>query len=170
MKHGWVAPDPTDADAPRNFGMMFPCGARVASASVPTQRRHTFAVDADLLVLARKVAAGMALRRCDAAGSDRLARTPRIVVGGTGVSAGLFADNARFRRYVHAAWKARVLDMESGAVMQVAYANDVPAIVFLSLSDLAGGDARTNEMRVFMTLASVLAAAVVRAFVAALPD
>ncbi len=53
---------------------------------------------------------------------------------------------------------------------QVAYANSVPAIVFRSLSDLAGGDGGANQMVTFMTLASVNSADVVRAFVAALPD
>ncbi len=75
-----------------------------------------------------------------------------------------------FRDYLFGAWKANVLDMESAAVAQVAYANSVPAIVFRSLSDLAGGDGGENQMVTFMTLASVNSAVVVRAFVAALPD
>ena len=58
----------------------------------------------------------------------------------------------------------------SAAVVQVAYANQVPVIVFRSLSDLAGGDAGANQMTTFMALASVNSADVVRAFVAALPD
>ena len=87
-----------------------------------------------------------------------------------GVSAGVFADNVEWRDYLHDAWGARVLDMESAAVAQVAYANEVPVIVFRSLSDLAGGDAGENRMMAFMALASVNSADVVRAFVAALPD
>ena len=82
----------------------------------------------------------------------------------------MFADNAEFRDYLSAAYKARVLDMESAAVAQVAYANRTPVIVFRSLSDLAGGDAGANQMNTFMALASVNSADVVRAFVAALPD
>ena len=35
-----------------------------------------------------------------------LPRSPKIVVGGTGVSAGVYADNAAFRRYLRTAWKA----------------------------------------------------------------
>ena len=113
----------------------------------------------------------MTLRRCaDAAKAACLDHPPQIVVGGTGVSAGVFADNAQFRTYLHDAWKARVLDMESAAVVQVAYANRVPAVVFRSLSDLAGGDEHANQMTTFMALASVNSADVVRAFVAALPD
>jgi adenosylhomocysteine nucleosidase len=55
-------------------------------------------------------------------------------------------------------------------VIQVAYANATPAIVFRSLSDLAGGDADANRMETFMHLASINSAKVVRAYLAALPD
>lgn len=176
-KDGWVPPEPVDGVAPPNFGMMFPRGVRVGNAAEPSQRHYTFTADPALLDLARKVAANVALRRCvgasaakDAPATHCLDHEPRIVVGGTGVTAGVFADNAEFRDYLFTAWKARVLDMESGAVVQVAFANDVPVIVFRSLSDLAGGDAGSNQMNTFMTLASVNSADVVRAFVAELPN
>ncbi|MBU0867552.1 MAG: 5'-methylthioadenosine/S-adenosylhomocysteine nucleosidase [Alphaproteobacteria bacterium] len=150
---GWVVPEPVDADAPR--------------------RHYRQAVDPALLAIARKIAPGLTLRRCvegQATSATCLAHEPKIVIGGTGVSAGVYADNAEFRDYLAKAWKARVLDMESAAVVQVAYANQVPVIVFRSLSDLAGGDAGANQMTTFMALASVNSADVVRAFVAALPD
>ncbi len=60
--------------------------------------------------------------------------------------------------------------MESAAVAHVAFANAVPFIAFRSLSDLAGGDAGTNQMRLFMALASANSARVVEDFVAALPN
>jgi adenosylhomocysteine nucleosidase len=60
--------------------------------------------------------------------------------------------------------------MESAAVAHVAYANGIPFIAFRSLSDLAGGGDGENEMATFMQLASNNSAAVVRAFVAALPE
>ena len=175
---GWVTPEPVDAIAPPNYGMMFPRGVRVGSATEPMRRHYAFTVDAGLLDLARKVAAGVTLRRCVKGGTGDglaipascLAHSPKIVVGGMGVSAGVFADNAEVRDYLSTAWKARVLDMESAAVVQVAYANSVPVIVFRSLSDLAGGDAGANQMNTFMMLAAVNSADVVRAFVAALPD
>jgi adenosylhomocysteine nucleosidase len=172
---GWVTPEPVDRNAPANFGMMFPRGVRVGNAAEPARRHYTFAADPGLVALARKVATRVALRRCvgrddQAPESKCLPHEPKIVFGGTGVSAGVFADNAEFRGYLFTAWKARVLDMESGAVAQVAYANHVPVIVFRSLSDLAGGDAGVNQMEAFMTLASVNSASVVKAFVAALPN
>ncbi|HEX7782564.1 MAG TPA: 5'-methylthioadenosine/S-adenosylhomocysteine nucleosidase [Sphingobium sp.] len=186
-KDGWVTPEPLDTVAPPNYGMMFPRGVRVGNAAEPMRRHYTLPVDPALLALARKVAASVTLQRCVTGKVSRydhapnpasppapapgcLAHEPKIVVGGTGVSAGVFADNAEFRDYLHSAWKARVVDMESAAVAQVAYANKVPVIVFRSLSDLAGGDAGGNQMITFMTLASVNSAAVVRAFVAALAD
>jgi adenosylhomocysteine nucleosidase len=172
-KKGWHPPEPLDPIAPPNYGMMFPRGVKVGNASEPWVRHYTLAADPALVALARKVAAEVTLQRCTvpAAGSAKcLAHQPKISVGGTGVSAGVFADNAQFRTYLSRAWKARVLDMESGAVVQVAYANSVPVIVFRSLSDLAGGDAGTNQMETFMTLAARNSADVVRAFVAALPD
>lgn len=172
---GWVVPEAVDADAPKNYGMMFPRGVRLGNAKEPARRHYTIAVDPGLVDLARTVTGKISLRRCveaeqPVAGARCLAHEPKIVVGGTGVSAGVFADNAEFRAYLHKAWNARVLDMESAAVVQVAYANEVPAIVFRSLSDLAGGDAGENQMNAFMALASVNSAEVVRAFVAALPD
>lgn len=170
---GWVVPEPVDADAPPPFGMMFPRGVRLGNATEAPRRHYRQAVDPALLALARKVAGGLTLRRCiegQAAAANCLAHDPKFVVGGTGVSAGVYADNAEFRDYLAKAWHACVLDMESAAVVQVAYANQVPAIVFRSLSDLAGGDAGANQMTTFMALASVNSADVVRAFVAALPD
>ncbi|MET0371088.1 MAG: 5'-methylthioadenosine/S-adenosylhomocysteine nucleosidase [Sphingobium sp.] len=179
---GWETPEPVDTEAPANYGMMFPRGVRVGNATEPMKRHYRMAVDPTLLALAGKVAAEVTLRRCVEASKTVhagtavpqpaacLAHDPKIVVGGTGVSASVFADNAEFREYLTAAWQANVLDMESAAVVQVAYANSVPVIVFRSLSDLAGGDAGGNQMNVFMALASVNSADVVRAFVAALPD
>ncbi|WP_176400213.1 5'-methylthioadenosine/S-adenosylhomocysteine nucleosidase [Sphingobium sp. Z007] len=170
---GWTVPEAVDANAPANWGMMFPRGVRVGNAREAVKRHYSFGVDPALLQLAQKVAGDVKLERCiqgQGAASACLPHDPKIVVGGTGVSAGVFADNAEFRDYLASAWKARVLDMESAAVAQVAYANGVPVIVFRSLSDLAGGDAGENQMVAFMALASVNSAHVVRAFVAALPD
>lgn len=173
---GWAPPEPVDPEAPGNWGMMFPRGVRVGNAGEATRRHYTLPVDAGLVEIARRITPKVTLKRCiggegQAPDSSRcLAQEPKIVVGGTGVSASVFADNAEFRQYLQQAWNARVLDMESAAVTQVAYANAVPAIVFRSLSDLAGGDSGENQMNTFMALASVNSAEVVRAFVAALPD
>lgn len=173
-KRGWLPPEPHDAAAPAHWQMMFPRGVRIGNAHEPAARHYLLPADPALLALARQVTTGIALRKCAPAESGKppacLDKAPQVVVGGVGVSAGVFADNAEFRRYLQSAWHARVLDMESAAVIQVAYANQVPAIVFRSLSDLAGGDRHENQAHTFMALASVNSADVVRRFVSSLPD
>lgn len=177
MDAGWKSPEAIDPKAPGNWEFMYPRGVRVGNAAEAPARHYTIAMDPALLALARKVAPTVKMERCvppsqsALPGSELcLPHDPKVVVGGTGVSAGVFADNAQFREYLHSAWNARVLDMESAAVAQVAYANRVPAIVFRSLSDLAGGDREKNMEDTFEHLASVNSAHVVRAFLAALPD
>ena len=174
---GWAPPVRPDPQAPANWFFIYPRGTVMANAATPPQRIYRVPVDPQLLAVARTLVAGITLERCvprsEAMRADSqlcLPRAPRIEIGGTGVTAGVFADNAEFRRYLHKAWAARVLDMESAAVMQVAYSNQIPAIVFRSLSDLAGGDNQRNMEETFAHLASVNSAHVVRAFVAALPD
>lgn len=176
-RKGWVPPDPSAPQAPPNWNFIFPRGTVVTSAAAAPQRLFRIPADPALLGLARSVAAAVRLERCVPAGEAMragselcLPRTPQVAVGGTGVTAGVFADNAEFRIYLQKAWQARVLDMESAAMMQVAYSNGVPAIVFRSLSDLAGGDRDSIRENAFEHLASVNSAHVVRAFVAALPD
>jgi len=174
---GWKSPEEVRPEAPGNWNFIFPRGVTVANAATPSKRFFTFPMDPQLLDLARKVATTISMERCVPPSPQQLpdtelclARPPKVVVGGTGVSAGVYADNAEFREYLYKAWHARVLDMESGAVAQVAYANQVPTIVFRSLSDLAGGDRHKNMEDTYERLASVNSAHVVRAFVAALPD
>lgn len=174
---GWQPPETMGPEAPANWFFIFPRGTTVGNATTPPKRLFRIPMDPALLDLARKVVPGVTMERCVAASATALPgsalclpRTPRVMVGGTGVSAGIFADNAEFRRYLQSAWKARVLDMESAAVAQVAYANTVPTIIFRSLSDLAGGDRHKNMEDTFEHLASVNSAHVVRAFLAALPD
>ncbi|WP_353228585.1 5'-methylthioadenosine/S-adenosylhomocysteine nucleosidase [Novosphingobium sp.] len=173
----WQPPEAVLPGAPANWQFIFPRGTTVTNAASPPARRFRIAMDPALLALARKVAPGVTMERCvapdksaPAAAPQCLPRTPRVMIGGTGVSAGIFADNAAFRRYLQKAWGARVLDMESAAVAQVAYTNMAPAIVFRSLSDLAGGDGDRNMETTFENLASINSAHVVLAFVAALPD
>ncbi|EGF91261.1 MTA/SAH nucleosidase [Asticcacaulis biprosthecium C19] len=145
-----------------NFGMFLPRQVRIGTIDY-----DNFPADPALLALAHKLEP-MPLKQCV---SDTLCldHAPKVVVGGEGVSAASFIDNIEYRNYLHTAFSARVTDMESAAVAQVAFANKVPFIAFRSLSDLAGGDADVNHMMAFMTLASENSAAVVVAFIKALP-
>lgn len=153
------------------YGMMFPQGTSVTARPAPPDslvRRFWFPVDTMALRLARTVAGAAALKRCIAA--DRcLGHTPKLVVGGNGVSGPTFVDNAAYREWVWQTFRADALDMESAAVALVAYENQVPFIAFRSLSDLAGGNEAANEARIFGRLASENSAAVVMAFLDALP-
>ena len=152
-----------------NFGMMFPRSVSVlrAGADEP-ETRFWFPADEALLAGARRAADDVTLVRCTAEDAC-LSETPRIVVGGSGVSGSAFVDNAAFRTWTFDTFGARVLDMESAAVAHVAYANGVPFIAVRSLSDLAGGGAGGNQIEVFMGLAADNAATVVKALLRALP-
>lgn len=145
-----------------------PFGVMADGLSEPDMR-FWFEVDPDLLALAETVARDLTLEDCTAEEAC-LSEAPQIVVGGNGVSGPVFVDNAELREHVFATFEAQVLDMESAAVAQVAFSNDVPFIAFRSLSDLAGGGEGENEMGTFLSLAAVNAATVMRAFVQALAD
>lgn len=151
-----------------NFGMIYPRGILLPGADLAKPARVWFPSDPALLDTARKVAGEVALRRCDA--DKCLVHPPKVVVGGRGVSAPVFLDNAGYRKYLRSAFEARLVDMESAAVAHVALVNKTPFIAFRSLSDLAGGGAGANEMHTFMALASDNSATVVKAFVRALAN
>lgn len=151
-----------------NYGMIFTRETTVASGRGDPETRFWFAADPALLETARKVAAETDLAACNAENAC-LSQPPQIRVGGNGVSGSAFVDNAGLREWIFATFEAQVVDMESAAVAQVAWANQVPFIAFRSLSDLAGGGEGENEMGVFMSLAAENSALLVRRFLAALP-
>ena len=168
VEGGWAKPPFFDYPF-ANFGMMFPRSVTVqrAGANAP-ETRFWFPVDEALLTHARTAVADVVLERCRADGTC-LPRTPRIVIGGAGVSGGAFIDNAAFREYTFKTFGARVLDMESAAVAHVAYANNVPFIAVRSLSDLAGAEGE-NQIEVFLSLAASNSAAVVKALLRTMPE
>jgi adenosylhomocysteine nucleosidase len=149
------------------YGMMLPRGVRVGSAHHPEQYLNAFAADPDLLALARSAVGGLALKNCTASQAC-LDKAPKVVIGGTGVSGPAFVDNKEYREYLYTTFHAGVTDMESAAVAQVAFRNEIPFIVFRSVSDLAGGDASTNQMSTFMQLAADNSASVLATFLRAL--
>lgn len=160
----WMTPSGVAA-----YGMIHPRPVGVVSArGKEIEQRLWFPADPAWLAVAEKVAAGLTLEDCNPE-NRCLTTPPRIVVGGHGVSGQAFVDNAAFREWTFATFGAQVLDMESAAVAHVAYANEVPFVAFRSLSDLAGGGEGANEMATFMSLAAANSAAVVEAFLAALP-
>jgi adenosylhomocysteine nucleosidase len=151
----------------KSFGMMFPKAVEVSRGRGAAQPIAWFDADPALLAVARTAGAAVSLKRC--IGEVCLRAAPKVVVGGNGVSGQSFVDNAALRAWAFSAFDAKVLDMESAAVAQVAYVNGAPFIAFRSLSDLAGGDPGQNQEHLFFQLASDNSAAVVRAFLKALP-
>ena len=167
-KNGVYTVPPFEEKQLANFGMIFPQPVQIARGTNPPEKRYWFPVDPQLLELARRTAGRVTLKDCTAE-HKCLVHKPKIVVGGHGVSGQAFVDNTAFREWAYKTFDAKVLDMESAAVAQVAYANQTPFIAFRSLSDLAGGGAGENEERTFLQLASDNSAAFVAAFLAALP-
>lgn len=152
-----------------NYGMIFTRETTVASDRGAPETHFWFAADPALLEVARTVAAETDLADCNAENAC-LSQPPQIRVGGNGVSGSAFMDNAAMRTWIFDTFQAQVVDMESAAVAQVAWSNQVPFIAFRSLSDLAGGGEGENEMGVFMSLASENSALLVKRFLAALPE
>jgi adenosylhomocysteine nucleosidase len=68
-----------------------------------------------------------------------LERTPKIKIGGKGVSGNSFIDQVEKREELKEKFDAQIVDMESAAVVQVAIINKTPVLVVRSCSDLAGG-------------------------------
>jgi adenosylhomocysteine nucleosidase len=156
-----------DQPAFASNGMIYPRSVLVVREGAERpERRFWFDADPGLLATARKVAASMTLARCRE--TLCFSKQPKVVVGGNGISGPVFMDNAEYRQYAFAAFKAEATDMETAAVAQVAYSNRVPYIAFRSLSDLAGGDPGKNQAHAFYRIASDNSADVVTRFIAAL--
>lgn len=149
-----------------NYGIWHPRPVEVRSAGRSTsEKRFWFDADPALLEVAGRIRE-VALENCDT-GNKCLARKPKLVVGGNGVSGQAFVDNAAFREYTYKTFQANVLDMETAAIAHVAYANGLPYIAFRSLSDLAGGGEGENEIGTFFKIAADNSARVLLAFFAA---
>jgi len=84
-------------------------------------------------------------------------RVPLVRIGGNGVSGNSFIDQKEKREYLKKEFDARIVDMESAAVVQVANINGIPVLVVRSCSDLAGGsgsETATEELREFFKVAA----------------
>ncbi|WP_419826748.1 5'-methylthioadenosine/S-adenosylhomocysteine nucleosidase [Sphingomonas sp.] len=150
------------ADIP-GFGMIHARQVEVPGERGPEWRRW-FDANAALLAVVRDASLQAVLKH-----DDRLGRLPAIHVGGSGVSSPVFVDNAAYHDHLFTAWGARVVDMESAAVAQVASAHGLPFVALRSVSDLAGGDPHPNRWHVFAAHAADNSAALVTAMLAHLP-
>ena len=138
-KGGYVMPDYLPK-GPENFGMMFPTGTIVQQdGAAEPERKDLFPADPALLAAARKAIPTLPTM-------VKQGRPVEVSVGGTGVTATVFLDNAAYREWVFKVWKARCTDMESTALAHVAYANKTPILIIRGLSDLAGGQPGKNPI------------------------
>ena len=78
----------------------------------------------------------------------------KVEVGGNGVTGSVFVDNAEYRDWLRKVFTAEVAEMESAAVGQVCFVNEVDWIIIRSVSDLAGGQQGKNVENVFDAIAS----------------
>lgn len=122
--------------------------------------RFDFAADVEMLAVARTLQPG--LEKCGPHTPVQcVSAQPQLRVGGRGVSSNAFLANPDYREYLSRSIQAELMDMETTAFAQVAYANKIPFIAFRSVSDLAGdndfkdvgaffgsGLAETNEAKV----------------------
>jgi adenosylhomocysteine nucleosidase len=154
-----------------NYGMMFPQTVNITTVNgQPDQGAEYlwFSADPQMMAVAQQVAGDVVLDQCTP-NDVCLSEPPIVKVDGNGVSGPTFVDNAEYREYAWDTWMADALDMESAAVAHVAAVNDVPFIIFRSLSDLAGGGPGENEIGIFFQLAANNSAKVMTAFLDALP-
>ena len=131
-----------------NFGMIHPDDVQVIREGMDRYERvPAFPADEALLALAKSVAATLPPLKVGE-------RVCQVSVGGTGVSGTVFCDNAEYRKWVFTTFHADGLDMESAAIAQVCWMNQVPCLVVRGLSDLAGGQPGKNEEEEFLHAAA----------------
>ena len=114
-------------------------------------RTGEYTVDGALLAAAERLASG------DVELTKIGDRTPRLIVGGAGVTGNAFIDSREKRLWLSETFHALVTDMESSAVAHVCIVNDIPYIIFRSASDLAGGSGSETadaELEQFFTIAA----------------
>ncbi len=132
---------------------MHPYGIRIYSPQENSiVRKMFFSVDDSLFKTVEKIA------RDEISFKKIGESTPKLIVGGIGVSGNAFVDNAEKRIWLNKNFNALITDKESSAVAQVCFVNGVPFIVFRSASDLAGGSGPSSarsELEEFSKVAAI---------------
>ena len=128
------ASNDSHAPAYTNFDYVFPREVSVVKAGInEAQKMPYFSVTPSLLNLAS--VAHKKLGNVTMPSGKPI----QIRIGGNGVTGSVFVDNAEYRVWLEEVYQAEVAEMESAAVGQVCFVNDVDWIVIRSVSDLAGG-------------------------------
>lgn len=132
-----------------NFGYIHPDEMAVIKQGWERPRQMPyFSATSELLELTRKAVAKVSPIKMPSG------KAIHIKVGGNGVTGSVFLDNADYRNWLKRVFDAQVSEMESAAVGQVCFINDVDWVVIRSVSDLAGGQQGKNVENVFDGIAS----------------
>ncbi|NNE07092.1 MAG: 5'-methylthioadenosine/S-adenosylhomocysteine nucleosidase, partial [Gemmatimonadetes bacterium] len=98
---------------------------------------------------------------------DCLTYTPRVAVGGNGVTGARFISSEEQTSWIHQHFSAMTVDMETSEIARVAHTRRVPFLAVRAVSDRAQGGAH-DEFRTYAALASENAASVAMAVLAGL--
>jgi adenosylhomocysteine nucleosidase len=140
-----------DPDAPsyENFGYIHPEEMAVIKQGWETPKQMPyFTATPSLIELTKQAVTAVSPIKMPSG------KTIKIKVGGNGVTGSVFLDNADYRNWLQRVYKAQVTEMESAAVGQVCFVNEVDWIIIRSISDLAGGQQGKNVENVFDGIAS----------------
>lgn len=141
----------SDPHAPKykNFGFIHPEEMSVIKNGWDTpQQMPYFSVSKELYTLAEKAVKNIPAIKMPSG------KPISVALGGNGVTGSVFLDNADYRQWVRDVFHAEVTEMESAAVGQVCFVNEIDWLIIRSISDLAGGQHGKNEENVFDAIAS----------------
>ncbi len=140
-----------DPHAPKyeNYGFIHPEEMAVVKEGWDTPKQMPyFTATPELIELTKKAVAAVSPIKMPSG------HPIQIKVGGNGVTGSVFLDNADYRQWLQRVYTAQVSEMESAAVGQVCFINDVDWVIIRSISDLAGGQQGKNVENVFDGIAS----------------
>ena len=133
----------------KNFGMIHPKEMAIVKEGWDSRRQKPyFSATQKLLELTEKALASIDPITMPSG------KAITVSIGGNGVTGSVFADNGDYRLWLRDVFNAEVTEMESAAVGQVCFVNDVDWVIIRSVSDLAGGQHGKNEENVFDAIAS----------------
>lgn len=137
------------APAYENFGFIHPNEMRIVKQGWhKPQQKPYFTATSELIELTRKAVKAVSPIKMPSGNPIQ------IKVGGNGVTGSVFLDNAEYRQWLQRVYRAEVTEMESAAVGQVCFVNNVDWVIIRSVSDLAGAQQGKNVENVFDGIAS----------------
>lgn len=140
--------DPNTPDY-KNIGYIHPNEVSVIKTGWPQRRKVSyFSATPELITLTHKALAKIPAIKLPSG------KEIKVKLGGNGVTGSVFLDNAEYRQWLQRVFNAQVTEMESAAVGQVCFINNIEWVVIRSVSDLAGGQQGKNEENVFDAIAS----------------